>query len=51
MQFEVNGKIMNGIAKNDIARAETVLYKMKQQLISMDAVPGGANSDDSGSKD
>lgn len=49
--FEVNGKIMNGIAKNDIARAETVLYKMKQQLISMDAVPGGANSDDSDAKD
>lgn len=43
---EVNRKIMNGIAKNDIALAEAVLYKMKQQLISMDAVPGGANSDD-----
>jgi MarR family transcriptional regulator, transcriptional regulator for hemolysin len=38
----VNGQIMNGIAKNDITRTEALLYKMKQQLISMDAVPGGA---------
>ena len=44
---EVNARIMNGILRNDIARAETVLYKMKQQLISMDAVPGGGNRDDS----
>lgn len=42
--FDVNSKIMNGIQKNDIARAETVLYKMKQQLIAMDAVPGGASN-------
>ena len=41
--FDVNSRIMAGIAKNDIARAETVLYKMKQQLIAMDAVPGGAS--------
>ena len=40
---EVNARIMNGILRNDIARAETVLYKMKQQLIAMDAVPGGGN--------
>jgi MarR family transcriptional regulator for hemolysin len=40
----VNAQIMNGIPRNDIARTETVLYKMKQQLISMDAVPGGTNS-------
>lgn len=39
---DVNARIMNGISKNDIARAETVLFKMKQQLIGMDAVPGGA---------
>ena len=39
---EVNGRIMNGIAKADIVKAETVLHKMKQQLISMDAVPGGS---------
>ena len=38
---EVNARIMNGIARNDVARAESVLYKMKQQLIAMDAVPGG----------
>lgn len=38
----VNAQIMNGIPRTDIARTETVLYKMKQQLISMDAVPGGA---------
>ena len=44
--LEVNGRIMAGIPKSDIARAETVLYKMKQQLIAMDAVPGGANGDD-----
>jgi MarR family transcriptional regulator, transcriptional regulator for hemolysin len=41
----VNGQIMNGIAKNDITRAEALLYKMKQQLISMDAVPGGISTD------
>ena len=38
----VNGQILNGIARNDITRAETVLHKMKQQLIAMDAVPGGS---------
>lgn len=43
---EVNAKIMNGILRNDISRAETVLYKMKQQLIAMDAVPGGGGSRD-----
>ena len=39
---------MNGIARNDITRAETVLYKMKQQLIAMDAVPGGGGNRDEG---
>ncbi len=43
---DVNDRIMNGIPKNDISRAETVLYKMKQQLISMDAVPGGTVIDE-----
>jgi DNA-binding MarR family transcriptional regulator len=38
----VNFQILNGISRGDIARTEMVLYKMKQQLISMDAVPGGA---------
>ena len=42
---KVNDQILNGIARNDISRAETVLYKMKQQLIAMDAVPGGGNGD------
>jgi len=37
----VNARIMAGIAKGDITRAEAVLHKMKQQLIKMDAVPGG----------
>jgi len=41
---QVNAQIMNGIPRSDISRTETVLYKMKQQLISMDAVPGGSNS-------
>ena len=38
----VNARIMNGIVKGDITKAENVLSKMKQQLISMDAVPGGS---------
>jgi len=43
---QVNAQIMNGISRSDISRTETVLYKMKQQLISMDAVPGGTNAGD-----
>ena len=39
---EVNSQVMNGIARSDIARAEMVLVRMKRQLISMDAVPGGS---------
>ena len=35
---------MTGIPRADIARAEELLYKIKLQLISMDAVPGGANA-------
>jgi DNA-binding MarR family transcriptional regulator len=42
---QVNSQIMNGIGGSDISRTETVLYKMKQQLIGMDAVPG-ANAGD-----
>ena len=38
----VNARIMNGIVKGDITTTENVLSKMKQQLISMDAVPGGS---------
>ncbi len=44
--FEVNNRIMQGISKSDIARAENVLHEMKQTLISMDAVPGGDNGDE-----
>jgi DNA-binding MarR family transcriptional regulator len=40
----VNGQIMSGIAKSDIVRSENLLHKMKQQLIAMDAVPGGAST-------
>ena len=37
---EVNERIMGSIGARDVLRAEEVLYKMKQQLIAMDAVPG-----------
>jgi MarR family transcriptional regulator, transcriptional regulator for hemolysin len=40
----VNSQIMTGIPRADIARAEELLYKIKLQLISMDAVPGGAST-------
>jgi DNA-binding MarR family transcriptional regulator len=39
----VNSQIMDGIPRADIARAEALLYKIKLQLIRMDAVPGTAN--------
>jgi MarR family transcriptional regulator, transcriptional regulator for hemolysin len=42
----VNARIMTGISATDILRAENLLHKMKQQLIAMDAVPGGSNSAD-----
>jgi MarR family transcriptional regulator, transcriptional regulator for hemolysin len=43
----MNARIMSGIPRAEIARAETVLHRMKQQLIRMDAVPGtpGSTSD------
>ncbi|HKQ83388.1 MAG TPA: MarR family transcriptional regulator [Steroidobacteraceae bacterium] len=37
---QVNERIMGSIGARDVLRAEEVLYKMKQQLIAMDAVPG-----------
>ncbi len=43
---DLNAQILGGIARGDIARAETVLYKMKQQLIAMDAVPGSGGGED-----
>ena len=42
----VNAQIMTGISATDILRAENLLHKMKQQLIAMDAVPGGSNDAD-----
>jgi hypothetical protein len=41
----VNAEIMTGISAGDITRVETVLHKMKHQLIAMDAVPGSSGSD------
>ena len=43
---ELNARIMSGIQRADIARAEAVLIKMKQQLIAMNAVPGGGRHDE-----
>ena len=40
----VNAEIMGGIPPADVTRAETVLHKMKQRLIAMDAVPGTSSS-------
>jgi len=40
----VNARIMSGIARADVTCTEGVLHKMKQQLIRMDAVPGGTNA-------
>lgn len=42
----LNARIMSGIQRADIARAEAVLIKMKQQLIAMNAVPGGRGHDE-----
>lgn len=49
---DVNAEIMAGLASNDIARTETVLHKIKQRLIAMDAVPGtSTNTDEDESED
>jgi DNA-binding MarR family transcriptional regulator len=42
----VNARIMSGIQRSDVSRAETVLDRMKQQLIAMDAVPGSGGGRD-----
>ena len=42
----VNADIMTGISAGDVTRAETVLHKMKERLISMDAVPGSSAGSD-----
>lgn len=41
----VNAEIMRGISAGEITRIETVLLKMKSQLIAMDAVPGSSDFD------
>jgi MarR family transcriptional regulator, transcriptional regulator for hemolysin len=43
---ELNARIMTGIQRTDIARAEALLIKMKRQLIAMNAVPGGGGHDE-----
>src|ERR1700733_14268073 len=40
---QVNAQIMNGIPRNDIARTETGVYKIKNKHLNTDAVPGGTN--------
>jgi len=42
----LNARIMAGIQRTDIARAEAVLIRMKEQLIAMNAVPGGGSHDE-----
>ena len=49
--LDVNDRVMAGIPKSDLARTEAVLSRMKQQLISMDAVPGGMHDDDDETRD
>ena len=46
-EFIALSAVLSGVKdiRDAVSRAETVLYKMKQQLISMDAVPGGGNGD------
>jgi MarR family transcriptional regulator, transcriptional regulator for hemolysin len=39
----VNAQIMDAIPPADVACTEMVLHRMKQQLIGMDAVPGGGS--------
>ena len=40
----VNAEIMTGISPSDVSRVETILHRMKDQLIAMDAVPGGSGN-------
>ena len=47
----VNAEIMTGISANDVIRSERLLHKMKEQLIAMDAVPGGSGSSNSDDED
>jgi hypothetical protein len=47
----VNAEIMTGVSAADVIRAETVLHKMKEQLIAMDAVPGGGSNNSNDDED
>jgi MarR family transcriptional regulator, transcriptional regulator for hemolysin len=40
----LNEEILDGIADKDVIRVEKVLAKMKQKLVSMDAVPSNSGS-------
>jgi DNA-binding MarR family transcriptional regulator len=40
---EVNARMLGGISGAELSCVEDVLYRMKQRLIAMDAVPGTAN--------
>jgi len=40
----VNAEIMSGIPSGEISRVEALLHRMKDQLISMDAVPGSSGN-------
>lgn len=40
----VNDQLLTGIPRRDIQHAEAVLFKMKQRLIAMDAVPNTAGN-------
>jgi MarR family transcriptional regulator, transcriptional regulator for hemolysin len=37
---QVDGEIMGGISPADVSRAESVLCKMKERLMAIDALPG-----------
>jgi MarR family transcriptional regulator, transcriptional regulator for hemolysin len=40
----VNAEIMTGISSSEVSRVETILHRMKDQLIAMDAVPGASGN-------
>lgn len=41
---EVNREILEGISDKDVVKAEEVLARVKQKLVSLDAVPGNSTS-------
>ncbi len=40
MVASVNARILRGVRRTDVLLMEDTLYRMKTQLIAMDAVPG-----------